>query len=52
MCTYRTYVPYIKWVLIKRNHDAAADRVRKYRADYKNRPPSAVSPTLIYTSYL
>jgi hypothetical protein len=24
-------------------NDAAADKVRKYRADYNNRPPSAVS---------
>jgi hypothetical protein len=24
-------------------NDAAADKIRKYRADYNNRPPSAVS---------
>jgi hypothetical protein len=33
-------------------NDAAADKVRKYRADYNNRPPSAVSfmPTMTSTS--
>ena len=33
-------------------NDAAADKIRKYRADYNNRPPSAVSimPTIASTS--
>jgi hypothetical protein len=33
-------------------NDAAADKVRKYRADYNNRPPSAVSfmPAIASTS--
>ncbi len=33
-------------------NDAAADKTRKYRADYNNRPPSAVSfiPTIPSTS--
>ena len=33
-------------------HDAAADKIRKYRADYNNRPPSAVSfmPSIASTS--
>jgi hypothetical protein len=33
-------------------NDAAADKVRKYRADYNNRPPSAVSfmPDIASTS--
>jgi hypothetical protein len=33
-------------------NDAAADKIRKYRADYNNRPPSAVSfmPALASTS--
>jgi hypothetical protein len=34
------------------NNDAVADKVRKYRADYNNRPPSAVSlmPDVVSTS--
>jgi hypothetical protein len=33
-------------------HDTAADKIRKYRADYNNRPPSAVSfmPAITSTS--
>ncbi len=33
-------------------NDAAADKIRKYRADYNNRPPSAVSfmPAIASTS--
>jgi hypothetical protein len=33
-------------------NDAAADKIRKYRADYNNRPPSAVSfmPAIVSTS--
>jgi hypothetical protein len=33
-------------------NDAAADKIRKYRADYNNRPPSVVSfmPVIVSTS--
>ena len=38
--------------LDKSLNDAAADKIRKYRADYNNNPPSVVSfmPTIASTS--
>ncbi len=38
--------------LIINNYSAAADKIRKYRADYNNRPPSVVSliPAIVSTS--